>query len=51
MAVSDLAQQFGSEQILGLIVDCADTNSLSKRISELEKAWEIGWCCCKRGRW
>ena len=39
MAVSDLAQQFGSEQILGLVGDCADENSLSERISELEKAW------------
>ena len=29
MAVSDLAQQFGSEQIL-LIGDCADANSLSE---------------------
>ena len=39
MAVSDLAQQFGSEQILGLVGDCADANSLSERVSELEKAW------------
>ena len=38
-AVSDLAQQFGSEQILGLVGDCADANSLSERVSELEKAW------------
>ena len=39
MAVSDLAQQFGPEQILGLVGDCADANSLSERVSELEKAW------------
>ena len=38
-AVLDLAQQFGSGQILGLVGDCADANSLSKHISELEKAW------------
>ena len=36
--VLDLAQQFGSGQILGLVGDCADANSLSKHISELEKA-------------
>ena len=39
LAVSDLAQQFGSEQILGLVGDCADVNSLFEHISELEKAW------------
>ena len=39
LAVSDLAQQFGSEQILGLVGDCADANSLSEHISELEKTW------------
>ena len=39
LAVSDLAQQFGSDQILGLVGDCADENSLSERVSELEKAW------------
>ena len=51
-AVSDLAQQFGSEQILGLVGDCADANSLSERVSEIEKSLgRIGWCGCKRGRW
>ena len=34
-----MAQQFGSGQILGLVGDCADANSLSERVSELEKAW------------
>ena len=39
LVVSDLAQQFGSGQILGLVGDCADANSLSEHISELEKTW------------
>ena len=34
LAVSDLAQQFGSEQILGVVGDSADAKSNSKHISE-----------------
>ena len=40
LTVSELAQQFGAGQILGLVGDCADANSLSERVTELEKAWE-----------
>ena len=36
-AVSDLAQQFGSEQIYCLVSNCSDANTLPKRIAELEK--------------
>ena len=38
-AVSDFAQKFGSAQILGLVGDCANENSLSEHISELENIW------------
>ena len=39
IAISDLAQQFGFEQILGLVGDCEDANSLSESFAELEKGW------------
>jgi len=38
-AVSDLAQEYDSEQILGLVGDCADLRSFSEQISKLELTW------------
>ena len=37
--VSDFADEFGGERIIGLVGDCTDSQSLSDRISELDRTW------------
>ena len=37
--VSDFADEFGGERIIGLVGDCTDSQSLSERISELDRTW------------